>query len=161
MIKLKELGQWLALVEGDNCQQRIARERKIQSSIGPSMPVTIFLPGRSVAFVMIAVFDGPVLARGGGGACFFLGSKTGEEDAGVALEGLAGIAFLGPLALHEHCGAGAGQSGGNRGDGFDGGFAGVDASVFGFRAQVKRGEFSRARVAACKRTEVFSLVPRR
>ena len=125
------------------------------------MPVTILLPGGSIAFVMIAVFDRPVLTRGSGGTCFFFGSKTGEEDAGVALEGLAGIALLGPLALYAHYGAGAGQSGGNRGDGFEGGFAGVDASVFGFCAQVKRGVFSRARVAAFKRTEVFSLVPRR
>jgi hypothetical protein len=77
------------------------------------------------------------------------------------LEGLAGILFLGPLALHEHCGAGAGQSRAHWGDGFEGGFAGVDASVFGFRAQVKRGAFSKAAVAAAKRTEVFSLVPRR
>ena len=79
----------------------------------------------------------------------------------MALEGLAGILFLGPLALHEHRRAGAGQSRSNRRDGRNGGFAGVDASVFGFRAQVKRGAFSKAAVAAAKRTEVFSLVPRR
>jgi hypothetical protein len=40
------------------------------------------------------------------------------------LEGLAGIALLGPLALHEHCGAGAGQSRAHWGDGSEGGFAG-------------------------------------
>ena len=79
----------------------------------------------------------------------------------MALEGLAGIALLGPLALDEHYGAGAGQSGGNWRDGRNGGFAGVDASVFGFRAQEKRGAFSKAAVAAAKRTGVFSLVPRR
>jgi hypothetical protein len=161
MIQLEELGQRLALLEGDNCQQGVAREREIQSGVGSSMPVTILLPGGGVAFVMIAVFYRPVLARGGGGARFFFGSKTGEEDAGVALKGLAGIALLGPLALHEHCGAGAGQARRHWGDGFDGGFAGVDASVLGFCAQVKRGVFSKAWVAASSRTEVFSLVPRR
>ncbi len=45
MIPLEELGQRLALLEGDNCQQRIAREREIQSGVGSSMPVTILLPG--------------------------------------------------------------------------------------------------------------------
>jgi hypothetical protein len=33
--------------------------------------------------------------------------------------------------------------------------------VFGFRAQVKRGAFSTAPVAAANRTGVFSLVPMR
>jgi hypothetical protein len=87
--------------------------------------------------------------------------KTGEEDAGVVLEGLAGIALLGPLALHEQHRAGAGQSRGDRRDGCEGGFAGVDASVFGFRAQVKKGVFSTALVAAASRAGVFSLVPMR
>jgi hypothetical protein len=87
--------------------------------------------------------------------------KTGEEDAGVALEGLAGVALPGPLALHEQDRAGAGQSCGDRRDGCEGGFAGVDASVFGFGAQVKKGAFSTTPLAADSRTGVFSLVPMR
>jgi len=102
-----------------------------------------------------------VLTGGSASTCFFFGLKTGEEDAGVALEGLAGIALLGPMALHEQDRAGAGQSCGNRRDGCEGGFAGVDASVFGFGAQVKKGAFSTAPVAADSRTGVFSLVPMR
>jgi hypothetical protein len=72
-----------------------------------------------------------------------------------------GLALGNPVALHEHHGAGAGQSHCHRGDGFYGSFAGVDASVVGFRAQVKKGAFFKAPVAACNRTGVFSLVPRR
>ncbi len=125
------------------------------------MPVTIFLPGGSVAFMMIAIFDGPVLTGGSASACFLFGLKTGEEDAGVALRSLLGIALASPIALHEHHRAGAGQSCGNRRDGGEGGFAGVDASVISFRAQVKKGAFSTAPMAAAKRAGVFSLVPRR
>ena len=79
----------------------------------------------------------------------------------MVLWDLEGIALLGPVAPHEHHRASAGQSCRNRGDGFDGGFAGVDASVFGFRAQEKKGAFSKARVAFSNRTGVFSLVPMR
>jgi hypothetical protein len=79
----------------------------------------------------------------------------------VALQSLLGIALASPIASHEHHGAGTGQSCGDRRDGCEGGFAGVDASVFAFRAQGKKGAFSTARAAAAKRTGVFSLVPMR
>lgn len=149
------------MLEGDDGQQCVAGEGEIQSGFGPSMPVTILLPGGGVPFVMIAVFDRPVLAHGSGGTCFFFRVKAGEEDARVALQSLLGIALASPIASHEHHGAGAGQSCAHRRDGCEGGFAGVDAPVFGFRAQVKRGAFSTAPVAADSRTGVFSLVPMR
>ena len=61
---------------------------------------------------------------------------------------ILGIFLLCPVALHEHHGAGSGQSCRNRGNGFNGGFAQVDATVLALCAQVKRGALSTARVAA-------------
>jgi hypothetical protein len=72
-----------------------------------------------------------------------------------------GVFLLRPVAPHAHRGAGAGQPGFDRTDDRDGGLAGVDAPVVAFAAQGKKGEPSRARVAAASRREVFSLVPRR
>ena len=149
------------MIEGNDGQQGVASEGEIQSGFGPSMPVTILLPCGGVPFVMIAIFDRPVLAHGSGGACFFFRVKAGEEDTCMALQSLFGIALASPIASHEHHGTGAGQSCAHRRDGGEGGFAGVYAPVFGFGAQAKRGAFFTAPVAAANRAGVFSLVPMR
>lgn len=50
------------------------------------MLVAIFLPGRGVAFVV--VLNAPVFAGGLRGTGLFFLNQTGDEDTGVALEGL-------------------------------------------------------------------------
>jgi hypothetical protein len=160
MIKLKEVSKGLVFFKGNDGQQGVACERQIQSGVGPAMAVTVFLPRGSVALVVIAVFNAPVLTRGASRARFLFTAKTGEEDALMALCAL-GIAFLGPLAKHGHYGARAGEPGCDRGNGFNRSLAGVDASVFAFCAQVKKGVFFKALTAALSLIGVFSLVPRR
>ena len=73
--------------------------------------------------------------------------------------GCSGFFFFAPVALHGYGRAGTGQSGSDRRDGCHSCFAGVNASVFAFATQVKKGEFSNAREAPSSRFEVFSLVP--
>lgn len=160
VVKLEEVGEGFALFEGNDGKQGIAGERQIQSGLGPSMAVPVFLPGGGVAFVVVAVFNAPVSACGPCGTGFFLCPKAGKEDAGVA-PGRLGLFLFAPIALNGHGGAGTRQSGRDWGDGFHGGFAGVDAPVIAFAAQVKKGEPSRALLAASIRLEVFSLVPMR
>jgi hypothetical protein len=160
VVKLEEVGEGLALLEGNDGKEGIAGECQIESGPGSSMPVPVFLPGGGVAFVVVAIFDTPVPASGAGGTGFFFRPQAGEEDASMALGRLRFFLFA-PVALHGHCGAGTGQSGRDRGDGFYGGFAGVDAPVISFATQVKKGEPSRAREAPSSRLEVFSLVPMR
>jgi hypothetical protein len=72
-----------------------------------------------------------------------------------------GFFLFAPVALHPQRRAGTGQPGSDRRDGCHGSFAGVDASVFTFATQVKKGDPSNAREAPSSRLEVFSLVPMR
>ena len=160
VVKFEEVGEGLALLEWNDGKQGIAREGQIESGLGSSMPVPVFLPGGGVAFVVVAVLDTPVFAGGLSGTGFFFRAQTGEEDAGMAFEGLRFFLFA-PVALHGHGATGARQSGGDRGDGLHSGFAGVDAPVIPFAAQFKKGEPSRAREAPSSRLEVFSFVPMR
>ena len=160
VVEFEEVGERFALLEGNDGKQGIARECQIESGLGSSMPMPVFLPSGGVAFVVIAVLDAPVLASGSGGTGFFFRPKAGEEDSGMALGDLRFFLFA-PVAPYAHCGAGAGQSGIDRRDGFHGCFSGVDASVIPFATQVKKGEPSRTREAPSKRLEVFSLVPMR
>ena len=160
VVKLEEVGEGLALLEGDDGKQGIAGEGQIESGLGSSMPVPVFLPGGGVAFVVVAVLDAPVLADSLSGTGFFFPPQAGEEDAGMAFEGLRFFLFA-PVALHGHGATGTGKSGRDRGDGLHSGFAGVDATVIAFATQVKKGEPSRAREAPSSRLEVFSFVPMR
>lgn len=160
VVKLEEVGEGLALLEGNDGQEGIASECQIQSGAGSSMPVAVFLPGGGVTFVVVAVLDAPVSADGLSGTGFFFRAQAGEEDAGMAFEGMRVFLFA-PVALHGHGATGAGQSGGDRRDGRQSGFAGVDAAVIAFATQVKKGVPSRARAAPFSRLEVFSFVPMR
>lgn len=78
--KLEEVGQGLALLEGGDGKQGIAREGQIESGLRSSM--SIFLPGGSVAFVVVAVLDAPVLAGGLCGAGFFFLPQAGKGRGG-------------------------------------------------------------------------------
>lgn len=133
MVKVKEEGEWLPRLEGDDGKQGIAGEGQIQSGLWPSMPVAIFLPSGRVAFVVVAVFNAPVPAHGSGGTGFLLNPEAGEEEARMALEGLR-FFLLAPVALDSYGGAGAKEPCGDRRDGFYGGFAGVNAPVVSFAA---------------------------
>jgi hypothetical protein len=62
VVKLEEVGEGPALLEGNDGKQGIARERQGESGLGSSMPVPVFLPGGGVAFVVVAVLDAPVLS---------------------------------------------------------------------------------------------------
>ena len=55
MVEFKEVGQGLALLEGDQGQEDVAGERQIERSGGFAMAVPVFLPGAGVAFVVVAV----------------------------------------------------------------------------------------------------------
>ena len=76
VIKLKEVGKWLAGFEGDNGQQCVARERKVLSRFASSMSVTIFLPCGGITLVVVAIFDAPMSADCPRGNGFFLGVKA-------------------------------------------------------------------------------------
>ncbi len=160
VVKFEEVRQWLARGEGDDGQQGIACEGEILSGFGPPMTVAVFLPGRGVTFVMVAIFNAPVGASGLSATRFVPWCQAGEEEAGVTLGGLR-LFFLDPVALHGHRRAGTGKPGIHRRDGFHSGFAGVDATVIALQAQVKKGEPSSACLAPLSRLEVFSLVPSR
>ncbi len=87
VVKLKEAGQGFSLFEWDDGKQSVAREGEIEGGLGSSMLVAILLPGRGVAFVVVAVLDAPVTSDGfGGTGLVLLHRQAGEEDAGVALE---------------------------------------------------------------------------
>ena len=83
VIKFEEVSERLTLLEGNDGKEGVASEGQIQSCFGSSMPLSVLLPGRSVAFVVIAIFNIPVLADCLDGAVFFLWAKTGEEEAGM------------------------------------------------------------------------------
>jgi hypothetical protein len=63
VVELEEVCQRLALLEGDEGQEDVAGERQIERGVGFTMAVSVFLPGAGVAFVVIAVFYGPVRAN--------------------------------------------------------------------------------------------------
>ena len=108
VVKFKEAGQGFSLFEWDDGKQGVAREGEVQCGLGSSMLVPILLPGRGVAFVVVAVLDAPVTSDGlGGTGLVFLHRQAGEEDAGVALEGFGGF-FLAPVAPHGNGATGAG-----------------------------------------------------
>ena len=124
------------------------------------MAMAIFLPGGGVAFVVVAILDGPVTARSLCGAGFVFGAEAGEEEAGMGLFFLR-VLLLCPLPHDGKRATCAGQANFDGGNRFNGGFAGVDAPVFALATQAKKGEFSSAREAPSRRLEVFSLVPMR
>ena len=100
VVKFEEGGQGFALFKGDDGKQGIAREGEIEGGFWSSMLVAILLPGRGIAFVVVAVLDAPVTSDGlGGTGLVFLHRQAGEEDAGVALESLGGF-FFAPVAFH-------------------------------------------------------------
>ena len=110
VVKFKECGQRFSLFEWNDGKQGVAREGEVEGGVGSAMPVTIFLPGRGVAFVVVAVLDAPVTSDGLCGTGFFVHRQSGMEDTGVALEGLWVFVFP-PLALHGNGATGSGQSG--------------------------------------------------
>ena len=148
------------MFEGNDGKQGVAREGEVQSGVGSAMPVTIFLPGRGVSFVVVAVLNAPVTSDGFCGTGFFVHRQAGEEDTGVALGGLR-VFFFAPVALHGNGATGSGESSRYRRDGLDGGFAGIDAPVLPFATELKKGEPSRASAAPLRRLEVFAFVPMR
>lgn len=55
VVKLEEMREGFALLEGNDGEQGIARECQIESGLWSSMAVPVFLPGGGVAFVVVAV----------------------------------------------------------------------------------------------------------
>jgi hypothetical protein len=159
MVMFEEVRQRLAFLEGDEGQQDVAGESEIERGVGFAMAVSVFLPGAGVAFVVVAVFHGPVRANRARRAHFFVYGEAGEEEAGVAFLLLERVFLLRPVALDGDGRAGAGQPGVDGGNGSDGATAQVQAPVLTLLTQVKRGVPLRARVAPARRLEVFSLVP--
>jgi hypothetical protein len=125
------------------------------------MAMAVFLPEADIAFVVVAVFDRPMLAGGVGGTGFLAGGEAGQEEAGVGFAGLQRSLFLAPVALDGNGRAGSRQTGTDRRDGRDGAAPLIQSSVLGFLAQGKRGVDWRLCWAAARRWEVFSLVPMR
>ena len=99
MVMFEKVGQRLAFLEGNDGQEDIAGEREIERGVGFAMAVAVFLPGTGVAFVVVAVFHGPVLANRLCRARSFVCGEAGEEEAGVAFLRLERVFFLGPIAL--------------------------------------------------------------
>lgn len=139
MVLFEEVGQRLALLEGDEGQEDVAGEREIERGVGFAVAVSVFLPGAGVAFVVVAVFHRPVLANRACRAHFFVRGEAGEEAAGVAFPRLERVFLLRPIALDRDGRAGAGQSGGDGGNGGDGPAAPVQAPVLALLTQGKRG----------------------
>lgn len=125
------------------------------------MAMAVFLPGTGVTFVVVAVFDGPVLAHRVCRAGFFLDGEAGEEEAGVPFGRLERVFLLRPITLDRDRRAGARQPGGDWGNGGDGPATAVQTPVFALLTQLKKGVPVRACVAPARRWEVFSLVPMR
>jgi hypothetical protein len=161
MVLFKEVSQRLTGLEGDEGQEDIAGQREIERGVGFAMAVAVFLPGAGVAFVVVAVFDGPVPAGPVGRARFFLGGEAGKEVAGVVFGRLERVFLLRPIAPDRDRRAGARQPGGDGGNGGDGRAAPVQAPVVTLLAQVKKGVPLRACLAPARRWEVLALVPMR
>ena len=88
MVVFEEVCQRLPLLKGDDGQKDVAGEGEIERGVGFAMAVPVFLPGAGVAFVVVAVFHGPMLAGGVGRAGFLVGAEAGKEEAGVSFLGL-------------------------------------------------------------------------
>ena len=161
MVKFEEVGQRLALVEGDDGQEDVACEREIERGVRFAVAVPVFLPGTGVAFVVVAVFHGPVRANRARRARFFLCGEAGEEEASVAFLRLERVFLLRPIALDRDGGAGARQPGVDWGNGGDGPAPQVQTPVLALLTQLKKGVALRAWVAPARRLAVFSLVPMR
>lgn len=160
VVKFEKGGQRFSLFEWNDGKQGVARKGQIECCPRSSMPVTILLPSRSVALVVVAVFNAPVVAGCRGGTRFFLGRQAGDEEPGVALLDV-GLFFRAPLPAHGYGGASAGEVCVDWRDGRYGTLTAVDASVVAFQAQFKKGESFKAWLAPFSRREVFSLVPTR
>lgn len=157
----EEVCQRLALLEGDEGQEDVAGEREVERGVGFAMAVSVFLPGAGVAFVVVAVFHGPVLANGACRARFFVRAEAGEEEARVAFVRLKRVVLLRPIALDRDCRASARQPGVDWGNGGDGTTTQVQTPVLALLTQFKKGVPWRACIAPARRLEVFSLVPMR
>ena len=99
MVVFEEVCQRLAFLEGDDGQEEAAGEREIERAVGFGMAVSVFLPGAGVAFVVVAVFDRPVLANRARRAHFFVRGEAGEEETCVSFLRLERVNFLRPGAL--------------------------------------------------------------
>lgn len=99
VVKFEEGGQRFSLFKWNDGKQGVARKGQIECCPRSSMPVTILLPSRSVALVVVAVFNAPVVAGCRCGTRFFLGRQAGDEEPGVALFDV-GLFFCGPLPAH-------------------------------------------------------------
>jgi len=161
MVMFEEVCQRLAFLEGNDGQEDVAGEREIERGVRFAMTVSVFLPGTGVAFVVVAVFHGPVRANRARRARFFVCGEAGEEAAGVAFLCLERVFLLRPIALDGDGGAGARQPGVDWGNGGDGPTPQVQTPVLALLAQFKKGVALRAWVAPARRLEVFSLVPMR
>ena len=161
MVMFKEVSQRLTLLEGDEGQDDVAGEREIERGVGLAMAVAVFLPDTGVAFVVVAVFHGPVLTHRVGRARFLLGGETGEEEAGVAFGCLERVFLLRPIALDRDGRADAWQPGVDWGNGGDGPATPVQTPVFALLTQLKKWIPLSACVAPARRLAVFSLVPMR
>ena len=107
VVELEEVCQRLTLLEGDEGQEDVAGECQIERGVGFAVAVSVFLPGAGVAFVVVAIFHGPVRANRACRARCLVGGKAGEEAAGVAFLGLERVVFLGPIAPNRDRRAGA------------------------------------------------------
>ena len=87
MVMFEKVCQGLAFLEGDEGQEEVAGEREIERGVGFAMAVPVFLPGAGGAFVVIAVFHGPVLASRACRALFFVRGEAGEEESGERRQG--------------------------------------------------------------------------
>ena len=83
MVVFEELCQGLPLLKGNEGQEDVAGKGEIERGVGFAMSVPVFLPGAGVTFVVVAVFHGPMLAGGVGGAGLLVGAEAGKEEAGV------------------------------------------------------------------------------
>ena len=120
VVLFKKVRQGLALFEGDQGQEDVAGERQIECGVGFAVAVAVFLPGAGVAFVVVAVFHGPVLADRVRGALFLAHREAGEEEPGVAFRRRQRVFLLRPVALNGDGRARSRQPGGDGGDGGDG-----------------------------------------
>jgi len=161
MVEFEEVRQRLPLLKGDDGQEDVAGEGEIERGVGFAMAVSVFLPGAGVAFVVVAVFHGPVLADRTCRASVFVRGEAREEEAGVVLLRLERVFLLRPIALDRDGRAGARQPGVDWGNGGDGTSTQVQTPVLTLLAQYKKGVALRACVAPARRLEVFSLVPMR
>jgi hypothetical protein len=161
MVMFEEVCQRLAWLEGDDGQEDVAGEREIERGVGFAVAVAVFLPGAGVAFVVVAVFDGPMLANRICSARFFVCGEAGEKKAGVAFRRLERVFFLRPIAPNHDRRAGARQPGVDGGDGGDGPAPPVQPPVLALLTQCKKGVPLSACLAPARRLEVFSLVPMR